>query len=75
MRTYDTRDAAEYVGMKLPTFKWYIYRADDSKKVQPDGKTGSALFFYPETLDKFKSKSRPGRGRPKGRKNKVRDND
>lgn len=73
MTTYDTRDAANYVGLPLPTFKWYLYRPDPI--IKADGKVGPALYFNEDTLEKFKSKARPGRGRPKGRKNKVRDND
>lgn len=51
MKLYSTRQAAAYLGMKLPTFRWHVHVKRD---LQADQKIGPALAFSQQTLDKFR---------------------
>lgn len=60
---YDTRQAAEYLGISLSTLKHHLYVAE---RLQPDGWVGGHLFFTQKTLDGFQE-SKPKPGWPVGR--------
>lgn len=50
-KDFTTAEAAEYVGMKLPTFQHHVFTAKNVKGTM----RGHSLFFKKEALDKFKS--------------------
>ncbi len=60
---YDTRQAAEYLGISLSTLKHHLYVAE---RLQPDGWVGGHLFFTQKTLDGFQE-IKPKPGWPTGR--------
>jgi len=61
---YGTNEAAEYLGITVPTVKHHVHIVGD---LVPDKKIGQALIFTRTTLDTFNAnKRRPGR--PKGSK-------
>ena len=56
---FSTAQAAEYLGLAIPTVKYHIYEA---ATLVPDTKIGRTLMFTRETLDQFQATRRkPGR--------------
>jgi predicted transcriptional regulator len=52
-QTYSVKKAAEYLGITPATVRYHIYAGINLK---PDGRKGHQIFFYKETLDKFKTR-------------------
>jgi hypothetical protein len=57
---YTVRQAAEYLGLTVPTIKHHIYV---SHTLVPDGQIGHNVIFYQGTLDAWAA-TRRGPGRP-----------
>jgi hypothetical protein len=60
--TFSTEQAAEYLGLSVPSVKHHVHNVGD---LRPAGKIGAALIFTKAELDRFKAAPRPTRGRPK----------
>jgi hypothetical protein len=58
---FDTNRAAEYCGLKLSAFKYYVYR----KQAIRGELKGGVLIFRKSALDDFMKKRTDGRGRGK----------
>jgi len=56
-RDMNTRMAAEYLGLKLPLMRYYLYSAshDGQPLLKSDYRLGNALMFTRGTLDAFKA--------------------
>ena len=59
-KLYSTKQAAEYIGISLPTLKYHLYIAKNLSAP----KVGNSLVFTQEMLDEFKA-NRRGPGRPR----------
>jgi excisionase family DNA binding protein len=59
-RVYSTEQAAEYLGVSVPTVKHHVHNLKDLA----GDKVGPTLYFTQDELDRFKAQRRP-RGRPK----------
>ena len=58
-RIFSIAEAAEYLGVKYETIKYYLYKA---KTLKPDITLGGVNGFYQSTLDRFRAtKRKPGR--------------
>jgi hypothetical protein len=60
---YDTKAAAEYVGVKKETISYHLYVSQD---LQPSFYIGRSPAFTRENLDNFMANKR-GQGRPKSK--------
>lgn len=58
LKLYGTNEAAKYVGLTVPAFKYHIY--NDNVEGQM---IGNSLVFTQDELDRFKKEKR-GPGRP-----------
>jgi len=65
VEVFDTNAAAEYCGMPLSTFKWWVWRQPDkTRRLAPSGYVGRSPYWTGKALDAF-LQSKRGPGRPK----------
>jgi len=67
-KIYDTKRAAEYLGISVATLKDHVYEYKDLAGEL----MGNSLVLTQVELDRFKATPRRGRGRPVGAKSKKR---
>lgn len=61
LQIFSTVEAAEYLGVSVPTVKYHLYVAKD---LEPDTELGGRLVFTKATLDHFNEHVRREPGRP-----------